>query len=244
MLKLCKFKYIKVWLICFFTLISTCLFSQQEEIEEVVVDTIKRNRNIIFYHQYAIEHSFADFTYVPKGITAKTDLSGTPLFGIGVKYKINDVSLFGGQTFWGLQRNNMKVFDDISNKDIVYSIDYWCFKNAIAYSLKLNENHSLSFLLINSSNLLVSGYSSSIKNLTQKFENELQIQTDTFKIENRIGIEYELKPFKERNEKLFWQLEIPLKQRKIITRNYQKKGGNSNEPIYYQPIIITFGLRF
>ena len=221
-----------------FLFLSTCIFSQEEE------DTIKVNRKIIFHHQYAMEHSFADFNYVPKGLVAKTDLSGTPLFGIGVKYKINDAMLFGGQTFWGLQRNNLRIFDNISNKDIVYSIDYWCFKNAITYSLKLEQNHSLSFLFINTLNLLVSGYSSSVKNLTQKFENELQIQTDTFNIENRIGIEYEIKPFKERNEKLFWQLEIPLKQRKLIVRNYKKKGGNNIETIYYQPIIITFGLRF
>ena len=117
-------------------------------------------------------------------------------------------------------------------------------KNAIIFSLKLKQNHSISFLFINTLNLLVSGHSSSIKNLTQSFENELQIQIDTFKIENLIGIEYEIKPFKKRNEKLFWQLETLLKQRKLIARNYQKKGVNSNEPKYYQPIIITFGLRF
>ena len=74
------------------------------------------------------EHSFADFNYVPKGLVAKTQLSGTPVFGIGIKYKIDDNMCFGGQTSWGLQRNNLRVFDNISNKDIVYSIDYWCFK--------------------------------------------------------------------------------------------------------------------
>ncbi len=215
--------------------------AQEEEEEQ------KINKNgMYFFHQYSLEHSFAEFNN-DQPLKAKTALSSMPFFGVGIKKETANY-VFAFSSRFGFQRDNMTF--SFAGKKVAgtYCMDYMSVKRQFALGFKLTPQQTFSFLFISSFNISSMGATpfgekTNLRKLEQKDKLQLSMSEDPF-LDYRLGFEYEFKPTEEEKLRLFFHLETSLKQRRVDVAPNYNLGIDKPYTLFYRFSVIGFGLRF
>lgn len=226
-----------------FSLSFLSLSSAAQEEEE------KRKINVNglhFFHQYSLEHSFAEFDK-HQLLKAKTAFSLVPAFGIGIK-KETPGYVFAFSSRFGLQRDNMNFSYEGQKLPGTYAMDYISVKRQFAFGLKIAPRQAFSFLVISSFNAfdmdaMPFGKRMNLRKLDPKDKLQISTTEEGF-LDFRLGFEYELKPMAEKKLRLFFHFETALTKRRVEVEPNYNLGIRERQVLFYTLNVFGYGMRF
>lgn len=214
----------------------------QEEVEERKVNA----NGLHFFHQYSLEHSFAEFDADPP-LSAKTAFSVMPVFGVGIKRETEHY-VFAFSSRFGFQRDNMTFSYAGKKLPGTYAMDYMSVKRQFALGLRLTPQQTFSFLFISSFNMYGMGATPfgeklNLRKLSEKDKLQISEYDDTF-LDYRLGFEYEIKPMQERKLRVFIHFETTLRKRQVEVAPNYNLGIDRRYKLFYTLSVLGYGMRF
>lgn len=221
---------------------SLPVIAQEEEEEEKKVNV----NGLHFFHQYSMEHAFAEFgKHQP--FKAKTAFSFMPAFGVGIKKETSHY-VFAFSSRFGFQRDNMIFFNEGKKLPGTYAMDYMSVKRQFAFGLRIDPKQTFSFLVISSYNTYGMGATPfgekiNLRKLEQKDKLQISTTEESFP-DFRLGFEYELKPMEEKKLRLFFHFETTLTKRRVEVKPNYNLGIREHQTLFYTLNVLGYGMRF
>lgn len=228
-------RYVIVLVFCSFSAVA-----QEEEEKKVNVNGLH------FFHQYSLEHSFAEFDADPP-LNAKTVFSVMPFFGIGIKRETANF-VFAFSSRFGFQRDNMTFSYAGQKLAGTYAMDYLSVKRQFALGFRITPQQTFSFLFISSFNAFGMGATPygervNLRKLDQRYKLEIGTSKEAF-LDARLGFEYEVRPVETKKLRLFIHFETALTKRRVdIAPNYNL-GIDRPYTLFYTLSVLGYGMRF
>lgn len=227
-----------IFLLAFFSF--SALAQEEEEEKKVNVNGMH------FFHQYSMEHSFAEFDK-HQLLKAKAAFSFMPSFGVGIKKETPDY-VFAFSSRFGFQRDNMNFFYEGRKLPGTYAMDYMSVKRQFAFGLKITPRQTFSFLVMSSFNAFGMGATPfgermNLRKLDPKDKLQIGTTEEGF-LDFRLGFEYELKPMEEKKLRLFFHFETALTKRRVEVEPNYNLGIRERQVLFYTLNVFGYGMRF